>query len=289
LIPSSASGADKETLAKAFLAKIDLVKDIFAKDTKVPREQLIFVAQPDFHIDMHMRPLGPGQIMVNDFDANLKLIDDALKRATPGSWEEKELKSMRDHTAEMKKVMGPVVDEIVKQSKSGGLDVVRAPGVMEGQFEKVTFSKTTVYYGEPIDNSDPDNPKYLDVGKFLGLSADKDFTRKELADALAAKVGSGLSGSGYEKFFDRLLDDYFTRHVNFMNAIPGTKDGSNEQYYMTNFTSIKPLREAYEAHLKAQGIEEVRWIGDDGGGQSARSASEESLQASGGLDCRENH
>jgi hypothetical protein len=31
---------------------------------------------------MHMRPLAPGQVMVNDFSEDVKLIDAALKLAT---------------------------------------------------------------------------------------------------------------------------------------------------------------------------------------------------------------
>jgi hypothetical protein len=88
---------------------------------------------------------------------------------------------------------------------------------------------------------------------------------------------------------DWILDTLFTRHVNFMNAIPATKNGSNEQYYMTNYTSIKPLRKAYENYLKKRGVESVQWVGDDGGGKGDRSSSEMSLDAQGGLDCRENH
>ena len=86
---------DKTAFAEKFVAKLDIVKDIFAEDTKIPREQLIFVPQPDFHVDMHMRPVAPGQVMINDFKQNIALIDAALKKAAPGSWEEKELKTMR--------------------------------------------------------------------------------------------------------------------------------------------------------------------------------------------------
>ncbi|MGL4511787.1 MAG: hypothetical protein ACRCT8_01740 [Lacipirellulaceae bacterium] len=269
-MPAGADAARQQKEAKAFLAKLDIVKDIFAADTKVPRDQLIFVAQPDFHIDMHMRPLGPGQVMINDFDANIKLIDDALKLAAKGSWEESELKNMRDHAAQIKKVLGPVMDEIKKQCKSGGLDVVPAPGVMEGQYEKATVASTSR------------------VGRYLGLSADKDFTRAELGKALIAKAGGAPSDS-VRRAFDETLDDMYTRHVNFMNAIPGTTSGSNQQFYATNSTSVGPLQKAYENYLKSRGVEKVYWIGDDGGGNARRSTSEQSLQAMGGLDCRENH
>src|SRR5262249_9886649 len=88
---------DKDEFARRFLAKIDITKDVFARDTKVPRKDLIFIPQPDFHLDMHMRPLAPGQVMVNDFDKDIELIDQALKLATPGSWEEKQLLTMKDN------------------------------------------------------------------------------------------------------------------------------------------------------------------------------------------------
>lgn len=275
--PADAKAREKE--AKQFLAKLDLVKDIFAEDTKIPRDQLIFVSQPDFHVDMHMRPVGPGQIMINDFGENIKLIDEALKKAAKGSPEEKQLQTMRKHATEMQKSMGPVMDQIKKQAQQGGLEVASAPGVMEGQFEKVTIDKD--------DN----------IGTFLGMAADADMTRKELGKALLDEIEKRRRAAGLDpaptnderERVDRALDDHYTRHVNFMNAIPGTNDGTNEQFYMTNYTSIGPLRDAYETYMEEKGVEKVHWMGDDGGGPNQRSASEWSLQAMGGLDCRENH
>ena len=58
---------------------------------------------------------------------------------------------------------------------------------------------------------------------------------------------------------------------------------------MTNATSNGPLRDVYEEYLKKKGVEEVVWMGDDGGGEGQRTGAEESLLAQGGLDCRENH
>ncbi|MEZ0371186.1 MAG: hypothetical protein ACAI44_18980 [Candidatus Sericytochromatia bacterium] len=206
--------------ATEFLAKIDITKDLFAQDTGIDRKNLCFVAQPDFHIDMHMRPLGPGQIMINDFDANIKLLQEAKAKAKPGSWEDKELDTMIAHSTKMKALLGPVMDQIAQQLKDSGLEVIRAPGVMEGK----------------------------------------------------------MSPGGE------------TRHVNFMNAIPGTSNGSNKQFYMTNSTSLPSLRAAYEDYLKKErGIETVYWIGGDGGGPATKSTAEQSLDDNGGLDCRENH
>jgi hypothetical protein len=285
-IPAAASDADKKKAAEEFLTKLDLVKDIFADDTQIPRNQLIFVPQPDFHIDMHMRPLGPGQIMVNDFDANIALINDALKERPIEPWEEKELKTMLDHAKKMKEVMGPVMKEIAAQSKKGGLDVIPAPGVMESQFETAKITRATTMFPPQLQGV-PAPGNQWKIGEKIGLAADKEYTRKDLGAALITAFG--VTPDVNRTIMDWILDTLFTRHVNFMNAIPATKNGSNEQYYMTNHTSIKPLKKAYEKYLKKRGVESVEWVGDDGGGKGDRSSSELSLDAQGGLDCRENH
>lgn len=213
--------------ATQFLARTELTKDVFAQDVGVARDNLIFVAQPEFHIDMHMRPLGPGQFMINDFDANERLLRDALGRATAGSWEATEIQGMIDHNSQMRSVMAPVMTQIEQQLREGGLEVIRAPGVMEG----------------PMSNPDP-----------------------------------------------RIPADERNRRVNFMNAVPATRPGSNQQFYITNFTSLPSMRAAYENYLRTErGIEQVYWVGDEGGSERTKSASERSLDLDGGLDCRENH
>lgn len=223
LTPANTASARADAIE--FMVQQDIVKDIFATDVGVSRENLIFIDQPEFHIDMHMRPVAPGQIMVNDFAANERLLKDAISRATPGSWEETELQGMLKHNTEMASVMGDVMSRISSQLQEGGLEVVSAPGVMEG----------------PMANPHP--------------------TQSDPS-----------------------------RHVNFMNAIPSTRPGTNEQIYITNYTSIAPLRAAFEDYAQTQGIEKVYWVGDQGGGEQFKSAAESSLwPGMGGLDCRENH
>ena len=218
-IEQLSSPEDKIKAAKDFLAKLDITQDIMAQDIGIPREKITFVPQPDFHIDMHMRPMGPGQVMINDYDANIELIDKALVKAKPGSWEEKELKTMKENAVEMKKLMGPVMDEIKKQLEESGLKVVKSPGVIESKMEN---------------------------GR--------------------------------------------TRQVNFMNAIPGTSTGTDEKYYMTNYCSVAPLREAYEEYMQQNfDVDKIYWMGSSEGGKNTKSVSEQSLDDQGGLDCRENH
>lgn len=208
-------GQNPEQKAKEFLAKMEITeKEIFPKDIGIDSKNIIFVAQPDFHVDMHMRPLAPGTVMINDFDENIKLLQAAKSKATKGSWEEKEINKMIDNSQKMKTVMQPVMSQIEKQLASNGIKVVKAPGVMESDSKK----------------------------------------------------------------------------VNFMNAVPGTSTGTNKQYYMTNYTSIKPLRDAFEEYMKKNNdIDKVYWIGNSNGSETTLSGSETSLKSLGGMDCRENH
>lgn len=207
------NGYNPEKRAKEFLAKVEIVKDIFPKDIGIPRKNIIFVPQPDFHVDMHMRPLHPGQVLLNDHNENIKLLQNAKAKAVKGSWEEKEIDSMIIHAQKVDKVMSPVINEIEKKLTSRGIKVIRSPGVMEGT----------------------------------------------------------------------------TKQVNFMNAVPGTSLGTNRQYYITNFTTIKPIRDAFKDFMTNLDVDKVYFTGDSSGTAVEPSGSESSLQSQGGMDCRENH
>lgn len=205
-------GTDPTERAKEFLAKTKIVEnEIFPKDLGISKDNLIFVPQPEFHIDMQMRPLKPGQILLNDFDENIKLLESAKKKVTKGSPEELEIKKMITNSKKMRSVMSPVMIQIEAKLKAQGIEVIKAPGVME---------------------------------------SDK-------------------------------------RKVNFMNAVPGSTIGSNRQFYMTNYTGLKPLREAFEEHMKKQDVDKIYWMGDTVDAKGI-SGSEHSLDFQGGMDCREN-
>ncbi len=195
--------------AAPFLAKLELTKDIIANDIDLPVDRVAFVTQPEFHIDMHMRPLAPGEILVQHPAACMQLIEEALADPRLQSWESNELRAMYQTAAEEQRVMGHVYDQIIREVEDAGLLAIPAPGVF----------------------------------------------------------------SGY-------------RLANFMNAVPGTTQ-NDQTYFLTNASSIKPLERAFERFVKALGVDRVEFLGGEGGGPRSYSASEESLELAGGLDCRE--
>lgn len=53
---------------------VEKVKDQIAEDLNIKRENLTFIPQYDFHIDMLYRPLHNGEIAVPDFDEAIKIL-----------------------------------------------------------------------------------------------------------------------------------------------------------------------------------------------------------------------
>lgn len=195
--------------AGPFLAKLELTKEIIANDVDLPLDRVVFVTQPEFHIDMHLRPLAPGEILVQHPTVCVQLIDEALRDPRLQSWEAQELYAMRDNAVQEARVLGHVYDQIVQEIEDAGLLAIPTPGV------------------------------------FMGY-----------------------------------------RHANFMNAVPGTTP-NDQTYFLTNASSIKPLERAFERFVKSLGVDRVEFLGGEGGGPRTLSASEESLDLAGGLDCRE--
>ena len=91
---------------------MDICKDIFAQETGIPRQNLAFVSQPGFHVDMHMRPLAPGQILLNDYEKSIEFLENAKKTVQPDSVEAREIEAMLTDTRAKKDQMQPIVDEI---------------------------------------------------------------------------------------------------------------------------------------------------------------------------------
>ncbi len=271
-------GSDKVSETKKFLAKMEFTKQVFADDAAVPLKNMIFVPQPEFHLDMHMRPFKPGTMLFNDYSENIKLIEKALKEPDIKDWEKKELESMFTYCKNMKEVMDPVMNKIAETLEKSGIKAINSPGVIEGQMGQFKME------GAILDTLKDANPSFAELTNKL-------MTKSELEKEITAR-GYNLESNIYPDYdytFRNLLNEAFTRNVNFMNAVPGTSIGKNSQFYITNFTSIAPLRKAFEEQMAEQGIEKVYWVADDNGGQFTKSLSEQSLDWRGGLDCRENH
>lgn len=125
--------------AKSFLAKMELTKEIMAGDVGIDPERLVFVDQPEFHIDMSMRPLGPGEVMVHHPQASLDLINEALSDPQLRSWERQELLEMRSYAQYELQQLGPMYDDLIDQLEDQGLLVEEAPGHFQSNSRQANF------------------------------------------------------------------------------------------------------------------------------------------------------
>lgn len=117
--------------ARDFMGKLELTRKAMAKDLGIPASRVIEVTQPEFHIDMHMRPLGPGEVMVNHPRACIELIDRALKDPKIKSWEKGELREMRASAEIDVEERGDLYDQIMAELEEQGLITIPAPGVFD--------------------------------------------------------------------------------------------------------------------------------------------------------------
>ena len=179
--------------AKRFLAILELTKDVIADDLDLERKQVVFVTQPDFHIDMHMRPLGPGKVLLNDPAATLKLINQLLENEDLANWEESALIAMREETEKDLEDLGDVYSDIRETLKREGIQVIRAPGVFNSKGRQANFMNAVLGTSESGQTFFLTNASSI---KALEESFAK-FLKRQGVDFVGFVGGHGGNGNSY--------------------------------------------------------------------------------------------
>lgn len=125
---------------RRFLAMNEISKDIIADELNTEIEDLVVVSQPDFHIDMYLRPLKDGRVLVHDYEESRKLIRQVLdgdqnsqlteiqKQRLEQTW--LDLEPLRQESEKVTKL-------ICDQLEKAGLQAVKTPGVFTvGKMER---------------------------------------------------------------------------------------------------------------------------------------------------------
>lgn len=202
--------ADRLARGETFLALLEVARNRACEDLGLDPERLVVLTQPEFHIDMHMRPMAPGEVLVNRPEATMAALEEAYRDPEATDWQRREMVSMYRNAQTDARELGPVYDQIFDELRGAGLIPIAAPGVFHGS----------------------------------------------------------------------------TRQANFMNGVPGTTD-AGELYYLTNASSIRPLEKVFAGFMAKLGVARTELLGGEGAGARTLSASEQSLELAGGLDCRE--
>jgi hypothetical protein len=125
----------KRSKALLFLTQMDVTKDIFAKEYGISRQYIAFVPQQAFHIDMFMRPMKPGTLLINDENENQTLLQEALFLGNDA--EKLIFQKMLSRSEQRQRLLDPILVETRNAiSHIEGLELVSFPGVFDTAKEK---------------------------------------------------------------------------------------------------------------------------------------------------------
>ncbi|MDX2124565.1 MAG: hypothetical protein SFX46_07100 [Aeromonas hydrophila] len=94
------AGAEQDHQTRRFLAMMAISQHLMAQELKVAEQDLVILAQPGFHLDMAMRPLADGRILLNDHGASAALIEQVL--AEDASLSESERQELRQSVTDLR-------------------------------------------------------------------------------------------------------------------------------------------------------------------------------------------
>ena len=104
-----------------------------AKDLGLKPGQITYLSQPDFHIDLAVRPLSGNRVLLNDFSLGADMLNQAA-RLQPDAATRKQLaflkKSMGEYRRFQKQKGYADSDTIARELEAGGFEVIRIPGVL---------------------------------------------------------------------------------------------------------------------------------------------------------------
>jgi len=125
--------------ARRFLALHSKSEKEIAKELRLNRNEVVFLTQLDAHVDMQVRPLKDGKILVNHPAECLRVLDQALADPHLPEWQRCDILEMRGHAAELLDERGAMYDQVVAELRDAGLDPVPVGGVFRSDIRVANF------------------------------------------------------------------------------------------------------------------------------------------------------
>lgn len=128
----------KPDIEKAFQKKqthyLKRAEKLIAQELQVPGKQVLYVDQPDFHIDLAIRPLHDNVVLLHDPALSFQMLSEAY-RQSPDPQTKKQLRHLRDSLKRylnyQKRNNYKSVNTLQQQLQQGGFQVVRMPGIFK--------------------------------------------------------------------------------------------------------------------------------------------------------------
>ncbi|MBD1556430.1 hypothetical protein HC752_05735 [Vibrio sp. S9_S30] len=113
-------------------AMIEIVHDVMAQELGVSRNDLVVLTQPGFHIDMYLRPLENGKVLINDFGLSQQFLKDVLANDVTISEEERvqihhSIESLKYNESRFTNVYKNIHNQLIEAN----LIPIKTPGVFQ--------------------------------------------------------------------------------------------------------------------------------------------------------------
>ncbi|WOX51426.1 hypothetical protein R2E40_16725 [Aeromonas sp. CD] len=124
------AGAEQDHQTRRFLAMMAISQRLMAQELQVAERDLVILAQPGFHLDMAMRPLADGRILLNDHAASAALVEQVLtENGSLSENERQELGQSVTNLRQQSERWHKIHALIRQQLRDAGLAPIATPGV----------------------------------------------------------------------------------------------------------------------------------------------------------------
>lgn len=257
---------------------IQIVKEKIAKDLGLKPENVTFIPQYDFHIDMQYRPLHNGEFAVPDFEEALKILNENSISSLEIDYAEIK-NNFLETIHSVKDLSGDILDD--NWSDESLKYYLENPNTM-----RVKVSDFLKQYDNFPNNIKATMPEDV-IAEFRmfssnqvpspnGCSNDKEAIIKYLEEASAKtkktrrQAEENLTKSGYKL----VRIPAFYKTANFMNGVGGTSSKTGETFYITNKSTVPDLEPIVSEYFKKAGVDKVYFV-----------STIEALKNQGGIDC----
>jgi hypothetical protein len=112
-----------------------LARRTIAEDFRIAPENLVVLPQPEFHIDMAIRPLHYPYVLVNDFELSRRMLDrfDRWQAGTPHKdWVDVYdlAETLERYTDDVQRRGYATTDSVVQSLRAAGFVPLRVPGIL---------------------------------------------------------------------------------------------------------------------------------------------------------------
>ncbi|MFE8726309.1 hypothetical protein [Aeromonas hydrophila] len=123
------AGAEQDHQTRRFLTMMAISQRLMAQELKVAERDLVILAQPGFHLDMAMRPLADGHVLLNEHATSAALIEQVL--AEGGNLSESERQALGQSVTDLRQQSERwhKIHALIRQQLSdAGLTPIATPG-----------------------------------------------------------------------------------------------------------------------------------------------------------------